>query len=153
MAPYALDGPATRKILDMVDIDSEKWLTYAEQSRWPASVVWGREGRTLFAYERRATLVCEYTILVTEAEARRLEELAPELRGRIGWLENGVDLATFVPGLGLPDPYPSAGPWLSFTRNMDYWPNADAAVWVARAVLPLVRAPVPTASFAVRRAN
>src|SRR5713226_6492668 len=40
MAPYALDVPATRKILDMVDIDSEKWLTYAKQSRWPASVVW-----------------------------------------------------------------------------------------------------------------
>jgi len=153
MAPYALDASGIRKLLDMQDIDSEKWMSYAQRSRWPARLLWAREARTLLAYERYAASRCEYTTLVTEAEARRLEELAPELRGRVGWLEQGVDLETFAPNLGLANPYPTAGPWLSFTGNMDYWPNVDAAIWFAHEVLPLVQAKNRDISFAVVGAN
>ncbi len=45
---------ATRRILDMVDVDSEKWTAYAETARFPARLVWAREGRTLLAFERLA---------------------------------------------------------------------------------------------------
>ena len=99
-------------------------------------LVWAREGRTLLAYERRAALACDRTLLVTEAEARRFCELAPESAARIDWLENGVDAETFSPGRAPRSlsPAAGAGPDIVFTGNMDYWPNADAVVWFAREV-------------------
>ena len=141
MAPYALHHRAGLRVLDMQDIDSEKWSAYATESGWPMRLVWAREGRTLLAYERRAAAACDRTLLVTEAEARRFMTLAPESAARIDWLEMGVDLETFRPGLALPDPYAALpGPNLVFTGNMDYRPNADAVIWFAHDVLPLLQA-------------
>jgi sugar transferase (PEP-CTERM/EpsH1 system associated) len=153
MAPYALRTRGKRLILDMQDVDSQKWAQYAAKTRGAASLVWAREARTLLQYERRAAAACESTLLVTEAEAARFAELAPESARKIGFLEQGVDLDKFAPDQLHPSPYDSPGPWLSFTGNMDYWPNAEAAVWFARMVLPLVRERVPAASFSVVGAN
>ena len=66
MAPYVLGGARPGLLLDMMDIDSEKWATYAGQARWPMSLVWAREGRTLLAFERRAAAACEQTFLVSQ---------------------------------------------------------------------------------------
>ena len=109
MAPYVLHAEGPRRILDMQDIDSEKWTRYAAQSRWPMRAVWAREGRTLLAYERTAAMACERTLFVSEQECRRFGELVPEARGRIDWLEQGVDLERFSPAAALDNPYPDAG--------------------------------------------
>jgi sugar transferase (PEP-CTERM/EpsH1 system associated) len=109
--------------------------------------VWAREGRTLLAYERAAAAACERTLLVTQDEVRRLEVLAPELRGKLDWLEQGVDLEKFSPDLHFDTPYPDAAPRLVLTGNMDYWPNADAAIWFAQNVLPLLRTRTPAPAF------
>ena len=148
MAPYGLHH-AGRRILDMTDVDSEKWAEYARGARFPMRLVWAREARTLLAYERRATMACERTFLVSEPECRRFLELAPETEGRVVPIENGVDLERFAPGLAFDAPYAEPGPHLVFVGNMDYWPNADAAGWFAREVLPLVRAAAPGARFHV----
>ena len=140
MAPYVLDRPETgaRRVLDMQDIDSEKWATYAQGSRFPMRAVWAREARTLLAYERHAALSCAATFFVTEPETRRFAELAPETADRLDWVECGVDLGFFSPAHAFPDPYPAAGQRIVFTGNMDYWPNADAVSWFATQVLPLL---------------
>ncbi len=148
MAPYGLRH-AGRRILDMTDVDSEKWAEYARDARFPMRLVWAREARTLLAYERRAAMACERTFLVSEPECRRFLELAPEMQGRVVPIENGVDLERFAPGLAFETPYTDPGPHLVFTGNMDYWPNADAAGWFAREALPLVRAATPGARFHV----
>jgi sugar transferase (PEP-CTERM/EpsH1 system associated) len=143
MAPYALDLPALRAvptILDMVDVDSEKWADYARKTSGPARLVWAREARTLRTYERRATAACARTLLVTDAECRCLVARAPESAAKILALENGVDLDFFAPaGDAVATPYPAAGPWLTLVGNFDYWPNQDAAIWFARDVLPRLR--------------
>lgn len=136
MAPYALHLDRPGKILDMQDIDSEKWGLYARSARWPMRAIWAREARTLLAYERRAAMECDVTFFVTKEETQRFGELAPESRERLTWIEMGVDLDGFAPNLHLENPYPDAGPHFVFTGNMDYWPNADAAIWFARQVLP-----------------
>ena len=153
MAPYVLPTGRHGLVLDMQDIDSEKWTEYARHTRPPMRWVWAREGRTLLAYERQAAAACDLTLLVSEPECRRLETLAPELAGRVHAVEQGVDLAYFAPGLGLPSPYPTAAPRSVFTGNMDYWPNADAAIWFAHEVLPLLRARDPASEFIVVGAN
>jgi sugar transferase (PEP-CTERM/EpsH1 system associated) len=153
MAPYVLHTKGPRRILDMQDIDSEKWTQYAAQSRWPMRLLWAREGRTLLAYERMAAMACERTLFVSEQECRRFGELVPEARGRIDRLEQGVDLERFSPAAVLDNPYPDAAPRLVFTGNMDYWPNADAAIFFAREVMPLLAGRDPAPRFVIVGAN
>ena len=153
MAPYVLHQEGPRFILDMQDIDSEKWSEYARQSGWPMRAVWAREGRTLLAYERKAAMACERTLFVSEPETRRFAELAPEARDRLDWLEQGVDLERFSPDAALDNPYSDAGPRVVFTGNMDYWPNADAAIFFAREVMPLLRGRAPAPRFVIVGAN
>jgi sugar transferase (PEP-CTERM/EpsH1 system associated) len=153
MAPYVLQAEGPRRILDMQDIDSEKWTQYAARSRWPMRLVWAREGRTLLAYEREAAMACERTLFVSEQECRRFAELVPEARDRIDRLEQGVDLEQFSPAARLDNPYPDAAPRLVFTGNMDYWPNADAAIYFAREVMPLLRRRDPAPRFVIVGAN
>jgi polysaccharide biosynthesis protein PslH len=153
MAPYALHLACSARILDMQDIDSEKWATYARNSRWPARAIWQREARTLLAYERHAAMQCDLTLLVTQQETRRFAELAPETSDRLTWVQMGVNTDQFSPELDFQTPYHGDGPHLVFTGNMDYWPNADAAAWFAAKVLPLIRDRLAGAQFHIVGAN
>jgi polysaccharide biosynthesis protein PslH len=147
MAPYALHLDRPGKVLDMQDIDSEKYELYAGEARWPMGAIWAREARTLLAYERRAAMACDVTFLVTEQETRRFAELAPETANRLTWIEMGVDLDRFSPTHRFESPYQDEGPHIVFTGNMDYWPNADAVAWFADAVLPSLRQRWPGVQF------
>ena len=153
MAPYGLHLTCTARILDMQDIDSEKWALYADNSRWPASAVWHREARTLLRFERYAASHCDMTFLVTEAETRRFAELAPEVSDRLAPIQMGVDLDRLSSEINFDDPYDGDGPHLVFVGNMDYWPNVDAVIWFATDVLPLVRHHMPQAQFHIVGAN
>jgi sugar transferase (PEP-CTERM/EpsH1 system associated) len=154
MAPYAM-GPARpglRSILDMVDVDSEKWLAYSGDAGFPMRQVWAREARTLLAFERRAAAAFDRTLFVSEAERQRFAELAPEVAARTDWLENGVDLHRFDPAAGYANPF-GDNPALVFTGTMDYRPNVDAVCWFAREVLPLLRRRDPAPEFHIVGAN
>jgi sugar transferase (PEP-CTERM/EpsH1 system associated) len=153
MAPYVLEVPHGRKILDAQDIDSEKWAEYANGAPWPMRAVWAREARTLFAYERRVAAVCEWTFFVTEAEAKRFCALAPEVASKVTYVECGVDIDRFSPVHVFDAPFAGPGPHLVFTGNMDYWPNADAAIWFATEVMPVLRARRPNSVFYAVGAN
>ena len=146
MAQYVMHHGSAAAIMDMVDVDSEKWATYAQQARLPMRPVWAREGRTLLAYERQVAAWFGHTLFVSEDECRRFVALAPESRERAGWVENGVDLEFFSAAHAGPPPYPDRSA-IVFTGTMDYRPNVDAVEFFARAVLPLVRARHPAASF------
>ncbi len=147
MAPYALHFERGGKILDMQDIDSQKWAAYAQKARGAMRRVWAREARTLFAYERHAAMACDITFFVTEEETRRFAELAPETADRLTWIEMGVDMDRFSPAIAFGSPYSGAGPHLVFTGNMDYWPNADAVIWFVNQVLPQLRARLADVQF------
>ena len=157
MVPYVLpfidpnDRPSL--VLDMQDIDSEKWRAYGETANFPMNMVWRREAKTLLAYERHAAMACDLTFLVSEPECTRFRELEPMIGTRLHALEQGVDLDGFSPGHRFENPYAAPGPHLVLVGNMDYWPNADAAIWFARDVLPRIQATHPAACFAVVGAN
>jgi sugar transferase (PEP-CTERM/EpsH1 system associated) len=153
MAPYALSKTHPCKILDAQDIDSEKWAEYGEGAQYPMKLIWQRESRTLLTYERKAVAACNWSFFVSEPEASRFRELAPESAAKTVAVECGVDLARFSPESVYPTPYGDNGPNLVFTGNMDYWPNADAAIWFAREVMPLLRAAHPKIQFWAVGAN
>ncbi len=154
MAPYALTvpRPATR-LLDMVDVDSEKWAEYARDERGPMRLVWAREARTLLGFERRMVRDFDHSLFVSEPEARRFLALAPEAAGRVGWLENGVDAGRFSPAVTWPDPFAGERGAIVFTGTMDYRPNVDAVTWFVREILPAIRARRPEARFHIVGAN
>ena len=152
MGPYAVPLDRPGKILDAQDIDSEKWAQYAATTRWPMRAIWAREARHLFRYECAAASACDWAFFVSEPEARRFSELAPQLAARVVAVENGVDLDRFSPMLGFDSPFGKA-PCLVFTGNMDYWPNADAVTWFARDVMPAMRARISGIEFWAVGAN
>lgn len=139
MVEYVKNTSAKVRVLDMVDIDSEKWRAYAENSYWPMAAMYRREGRTLHVLERQAVQDFDATLFVSEKEAARFADLAPECRNRVSWLDNGVDLEAFSPASPFDRPFPVGTSNIVFTGTMSYWPNVDAVVWFTDNVLPKLR--------------
>lgn len=149
MAQYLERHPALRRIVDLVDVDSEKWAEYAPRHRWPLSWLYRREARTLLDFEARVVSASDMSTLVTPAEVALFESRAPAQQGRVSALPNGVDVEFFHQANAGENPYP-AGRWpVVFTGAMDYWPNIDAACWFAAEVMPRIRASDPAAHFYV----
>lgn len=156
MAQYAARVPDAPRVLDMVDVDSEKFAAYAASSSLPGRLVWAREARTLLRFERRAVAAFDRTLLVSESEEARFLALAPEARGKTGWIANGVDADRFSPRHRFETPFtpgPQAGPVVVFTGAMDYRPNIEACLWFADHVLPALRAQAEGARFCIVGAN
>jgi sugar transferase (PEP-CTERM/EpsH1 system associated) len=146
-ASYVRDYNDCIRILDMVDIDSEKWRAYAPYHGWPMRAFYAREGDTLLALERQLVREFDFTLFVSEAETTRFLALAPESKDRIGWIDNGVDLERFSPKHTFASPFARGSTNIVFTGTMNYWPNVDAVKWFAETVLPLVRDKHPSANF------
>lgn len=142
MAPYAMGNVprGTQRLIDMVDVDSAKWLAYAAAARAPMRQIWAREARTLLAFERRAAAAFDHTIFVSREEAGYFASLAPEVATRVGWVENGVDLNRFDPERAYANPYRGSAAPIVFTGTMSYRPNIEAVGWFAANVLPRLRA-------------
>ncbi len=139
----------SQRVLDMVDVDSDKWSQYALTQRWPMSWLYAREGRKLAAWEAKMAQDFDATLLVSDDEAALLQRRVPQARHKIGAFENGVDAEYFSPARDYPNPYPSGVLGVAFTGAMDYWPNVDAVSWFAERVFPAIREAVPAAQFTI----
>ena len=147
MAQFAANAGDTRRIVDFVDIDSDKWLQYAEKKSWPMSWLYRREGRSLLRYERQVAQDFDASLFVSQAEAELFKQLAPESAAKTGHFNNGVDAGYFSPAHNHTTPYPANEAPIVFTGAMDYWPNVDAVQWFAQEVLPAVLARHAAARF------
>ncbi len=143
MAQYApREAPV---ILDMVDVDSEKWLQYSKV-RFPGfaySIEGGRLRRKEAEYGQQA--VC--TFLSTEAETRLFQDFAPRSAART--MGNGVDFEYFDPAACAHDATLERRRYIVFVGAMDYFPNADAVTWFAEAVFPALRKQLPELEFII----
>lgn len=149
MARFAMAAHDTRRVMDFVDIDSDKWRQYADSKSWPLSWVYRREGERLLAWERKVANTFDASLFVSAREAEDFRALAPEAAARIGHYNNGVDADYFSPEREYSNPYPEAATAIAFTGAMDYWPNIDAVIWYARTVFPDLRARHPHLLFAI----
>ena len=144
MAPYAMDAGVPR-LVDFVDVDSEKWRLYARRHLPPRSIVYAIEASRLAAFEARLCREFEHTASVSELEAHILASRVPGLRHTV--IPMGVDLDYFGPPKRDPGPGIPAKRIMVFVGVMDYFPNVDAVSWFARETLPLIRSQVPDAEF------
>lgn len=151
MAQYIDNSPAQslRRLIDFVDIDSDKWRQYAEKQSWPMNVLYRRESRTLLSYEKKIAAAFDVSAFVSEAEAALFRELAGDAGARVTHFDNGVDADYFSPLHDYESPYAPEDKVLVFTGAMDYWANVDAVAWFARHVFEAVRARVPQARFCI----
>ena len=145
MAQYVLDAahrPA-RVLMDFVDVDSEKWADYAARKSFPARLVYAREARLLLRFDRQVAERTDASIFVSEPEAALFAERAPEVKAKLRVVPNGIDAEYFSPDGAGTSPERAGTPQLVFTGHMAYWPNVDAVVWFADAVLPALRQRFP----------
>jgi glycosyltransferase involved in cell wall biosynthesis len=90
------------------------------------------------AYERFMFTAYARTVVVSEQDRAELFNINPTLSVEI--IPNGIDLDYWQPLTVEREPAT-----LVFTGNYDYAPNVDAALYLAREVLPAVRQSVPEA--------
>jgi len=154
MAQYLTEQPTinipARRVIDFVDVDSDKWRQYAAKRRGIARWFYRREADLLERYEcLLADTFFDHSLFVSQAEAglfnRLLKRFEPKLNRavpaagnsqRIDFYNNGVDSDYFCPASEYLRPYPPSQRILVFTGAMNYWPNEDAVCWFAKQVFP-----------------
>ncbi len=151
MGQYLNEAAASPPIVvtDFVDVDSDKWRQYARSKSWPMNWVYSREADTLLRYDRALATRSEASVVVSEPEAVLFRRLAPESAGKIHAINNGVDSDFFSPDAAAPFQPAEKGPVFVFTGTMDYWPNVDAVVWFAQAILPILQRHNPAVQFTI----
>jgi sugar transferase (PEP-CTERM/EpsH1 system associated) len=144
MARFALEPPLRDRplVLDLVDVDSEKWRLLAQTTTGPKRWIYQREARCLAQFERMAASHARTTVVTNDREHRALRQLAPEATVRV--VPNGIDVAAFRS----PAP-PSDEARVIFCGVMNYQPNVDAALWFSRYVWPQVVIRRPDARLVV----
>lgn len=154
MAPYAFGYTARRTILmDMVDVDSEKFRAYGEKASWPLSALYKREGDALLALEKKAAFSFDRSFFATANELKLFLGRAPECADKCGFFSNGTDTVFYDPALAGDSPYSPEAQVIGFTGAMDYEPNVDAVTWFADTAFPAIRATHPRAEFWIVGAN
>ncbi len=149
MAPYldSLLPKGGRNVVDFVDLDSEKWLDYANSSNGPMRWLYRREARTLLKAETEITNGADEVYFVSREEADLFQQRLPAPSSKVGFFNNGVDLEYFRAEPGRSNPYAQDATVLVFTGAMDYRPNIDAVTWFAKCHFPGLRERYPSMEF------
>ncbi len=128
LVPYVRQTPGVPAVVDLVDVDSQKWLDFAASSSFPKSLLYRIEGRRLRNLERDLPTWCKAVLVVSQAETELYRQFAKP--GPIYTVTNGVDLDYFQPK-DVPEELAC-----TFVGALDYKPNVDGACWFAEAVWP-----------------
>jgi sugar transferase (PEP-CTERM/EpsH1 system associated) len=125
-------------VLDLVDVDSEKWALYARRTRGPMRLIYQREARCLARFEEEAARRAAAVLVVNERERASLAARVPD--AHVLTISNGIDVSSFWPA----GP-PADRPRVVFCGVFNYRPNERGAMWFANEVWPKIRAHRPDA--------
>src|SRR5262249_33630951 len=151
MAQYVPRELAPRAVVDMADVDSEKWRDRAGGGKpfraWVCSLEWKR----LREYEKKVIARVAKTVVSTRREGHLLDRLDEfTRRARLRTIAGGVDLDKFRPSSQSPD---TISPRLVFVGAMDNFANVEGARYFAEEVFPLIRSRESRAKFSIIGAN
>ena len=160
MAPY-LNLPGlerVRTVVDLVDVDSQKWFDYARLSRGWRRWAYEQEGQRLRRLEQWIGQRASAVVLTGPHEAALYRQIAPTANVHV--VLNGVDLDYFRP-----DDRTAVQPWASglpprgssssggercvFVGALDYQANIDGIAWFCQEVWPEVVRRRTNAQFVV----
>ena len=72
------------RIIDFVDVDSDKWAQYAARASGPTAWVYRREAAALLRFERRIAATMDASLFVTQAEADLFRRLPARPASDVG---------------------------------------------------------------------
>lgn len=128
--------------VDLIDVDSQKWLDYSESSRFPMSAIYGLEGRRLRKLETQLAASSDRLLVVSEAERDLFTNFCPD--APIQAVGNGVDTEYFSPSRTEVTPHSCV-----FVGVLNYLPNSDAVKWFCSEVWPRVQKRFPDSVFRI----
>ena len=132
VAQYVSSVTGLPKILDFGDMDSQKWLEYANYKPFPLSMGYRLEGAKMLAAEKRLARQFDLCTATTRAEWETLNGYGTG--ADTDWFPNGVDAEFFCP---VDEPYDAQT--ISFIGRMDYYPNQECMSRFCEQVWPLLR--------------
>jgi sugar transferase (PEP-CTERM/EpsH1 system associated) len=152
---YGKPLQAKIKIVDFVDVDSDKWRQLGDVSVFPLSRLFRLEQRRLARAEVEISNWATASLFVSAADAELFRNQGGA--GRVEVLPNGTDLELRrLPLEQIPfhssraeGRQHSAGARLIFIGTMNYQPNADAVQYFAKQIFPLIRRKFPQAIFEI----
>ena len=138
-------------IMDFCDLDSDKWLQYANKKSLPASLLYRAEASRLLTFEKKVNKWFDSSIFISKKEAELFRGYHPRARN-IKVVPNGVDHEFFDPAQTEDkDHFPS--PLIMFSGAMDYYANVDGVAWFAKMVLPEIKKRIPEIKFYIVGSN
>jgi polysaccharide biosynthesis protein PslH len=139
-------------VLDMVDVDSDKWAQYGRRQPSMLSWMWKLEAGRLAELERKAIEDFAAILVCTDMEAATLKRGGDS--PKIMVLENHLDTSYFDPAkVEALTALAELQPYIIFTGSMDYYPNVDAVTYFHREVFPHIRREFPPARLVIAGRN
>jgi sugar transferase (PEP-CTERM/EpsH1 system associated) len=151
MAQYVMSIRHIPKVMDFVDVDSEKWLQYARYTPFPLSAIYKLEGKRLRNYEKLIARQFQQSLFVSESEANLFRSFfglaetsstSSDSIPAISAISNGIDYHYFKP---MPENREAAS--LVFTGAMDYLANVDGVLYFRNEILPRIKKEIPQVRF------
>ena len=137
MAQYVM-GVTKPKIIDFVDVDSDKWRLYAKMASFPKSLIYAIEHKRLREFEADLVKRFDVSLVISEKE----KNLLP-WTDRLVVVPNGIDLEYFAPRS---EPRKDT---IIFAGAMNYFTNIDGVLYFHKEVLPLIKREVPSVKFII----
>jgi glycosyltransferase involved in cell wall biosynthesis len=146
LAPYrdaVPDGSPCRTILSFHNLGEAQYRSMLRMHSGALEKLgWLVKAALMRGWEARHAARFDRCLVVSEIEAQRLHAVAAGVA--VSLIPNGVDTAALRP---LPEA--AAGRRLVFVGHMRYPPNVDAVRFLARHILPALRARIPEARLTV----
>ncbi|MDQ4140133.1 MAG: glycosyltransferase [Bacteroidota bacterium] len=144
MAEYVRHVKHIPKTLDYMDAFSKGMLRRAEIAPFHLKPIFRLEAARLKKYEGAVFSEFRYKTIISRQDR---DFIAHPRHKDIAIVPNGIQTSYFYP-LDLPKQYD-----LVFTGNMNYAPNIEAAVYLVKKVLPLVKKQFPEVKVLLAGAN
>jgi sugar transferase (PEP-CTERM/EpsH1 system associated) len=153
MLPYARRKSlrSLSRVVDLVDVDSQKWKDYAEKSNFIRRQIYHSEAQRISRLEKLSGSESNAVLLASEAEAVLLRGQVDCGKSSILGVSNGVDSNYFdmqavPPGLRLAVHTNQTDPTalrLIFVGVLDYLPNIEGLRWFLQNVWHPLRQRLP----------
>lgn len=141
------------RVIDFVDVDSDKWRQYAQKKTGIAKWFFNREYQLLGQYEDEVCAEFDHSLFVSPDEANLFRARQQQVnQTKVHGLLNGVDVDFFDPKLSTCDEVSNTA-FISFTGAMDYWANVDAVVWFVENVWQAIKQAQPELDFYIVGGN
>ncbi len=158
MAEYVFRGSwnsnsskaSPQKVIDFMDLDSDKWSQYVEVNEFPMSWVYRYESKRLFEYEKTIQNIFDQCIFISSNEVDLFQQKLPRPAHNLNVVGNGVDLSQFS---ARPDKTFQEPLTLLFSGVMDYFPNENAMCWFVENVWPKLKLLHPDARLVIAGMN